>query len=356
MLNSRGFDLWADGYDASVGLSDEDGSYPFAGYRKVLGEIYGMIMGKPGSTVLDLGFGTATLTSKLYEGGHEIYGQDFSARMAEIAREKMPDAHLFEGDMAKGLADEILANRYDFIVATYSFHHLTDERKISLIRELLGLLKDDGMILIGDVAFEKRSEMETCRIRAGDEWDGDEIYITAEELQKEFPQMTFESMSYCAGLVTIKAPDDIRIDVIGEGDELWEDAAAYAQSIPWSAGPYLANMMRTGQFKSWERVITARRDGEYLGFCNLTEYDEMPAENGFSPFIGFVFVDEKHRGHRISQKMINAACRYAKGMGYSAIYLMSSEHGLYEKYGFEKTGEYRTVFDTVDQLFRKSLI
>ena len=75
MLNSRGFDLWADGYDASVGLSDEDGSYPFAGYRKVLGEIYGMIMGKPSSTVLDLGFGTATLTSKLYEGGHEIYGR-----------------------------------------------------------------------------------------------------------------------------------------------------------------------------------------------------------------------------------------------------------------------------------------
>ena len=45
MLNSNGFDLWADGYDAAVGLSDEDGSYPFAGYRKILGEIYAIIMG-----------------------------------------------------------------------------------------------------------------------------------------------------------------------------------------------------------------------------------------------------------------------------------------------------------------------
>lgn len=31
MLSSQGFDLWADGYDASVGLSDEENSYPFAG-------------------------------------------------------------------------------------------------------------------------------------------------------------------------------------------------------------------------------------------------------------------------------------------------------------------------------------
>ena len=40
MLDEKGFDLWADGYDRSVGLSDEDGTYPFAGYRAVLGAIY----------------------------------------------------------------------------------------------------------------------------------------------------------------------------------------------------------------------------------------------------------------------------------------------------------------------------
>ena len=31
MLNNTGFDLWADGYDKSVGLSDENDRYPFAG-------------------------------------------------------------------------------------------------------------------------------------------------------------------------------------------------------------------------------------------------------------------------------------------------------------------------------------
>ena len=33
---------------------------------------------------------------------------------------------------------------------------------------------------------------------------------------------------------------------------------------------------------------------------------------------------------------------------------MSGEHGLYEKYGFEKIGEYRTIFGTTDQLFYKN--
>ena len=35
MLDNKGFDLWADGYDKSVQLSDESNTYPFAGYKQV---------------------------------------------------------------------------------------------------------------------------------------------------------------------------------------------------------------------------------------------------------------------------------------------------------------------------------
>lgn len=80
MLDQSGFDLWADGYDKTVGISDEENAYPFAGYRDVLGSIFQTIMEKPNATVLDIGFGTATLTAKLYEHGCTIYGQDFSSR------------------------------------------------------------------------------------------------------------------------------------------------------------------------------------------------------------------------------------------------------------------------------------
>ena len=69
MLDNKGFDLWADGYDKTVGVSDEENTYPFAGYKNVLGAIYKTIMEKPNAVVLDIGFGTGTLTAKLYENG-----------------------------------------------------------------------------------------------------------------------------------------------------------------------------------------------------------------------------------------------------------------------------------------------
>ena len=46
MLDNKGFDLWADGYDKTVGVSDEENAYPFAGYKDVLGTIYKTIMKK----------------------------------------------------------------------------------------------------------------------------------------------------------------------------------------------------------------------------------------------------------------------------------------------------------------------
>lgn len=78
MLNRKGFDLWAGGYDKSVSLSDESDTYPFAGYKVILNEIYNRVLSSPGKRVLDIGFGTGTLTSKLYEQGCCIFGQDFS--------------------------------------------------------------------------------------------------------------------------------------------------------------------------------------------------------------------------------------------------------------------------------------
>ena len=36
MLNQNGFNLWADNYDKSVGLSDEENTYPFAGYKRLV--------------------------------------------------------------------------------------------------------------------------------------------------------------------------------------------------------------------------------------------------------------------------------------------------------------------------------
>lgn len=204
MLNETGFDLWADGYDQSVGLSEEQGSYPFAGYRDILNAIYNRVLSGAGKTVLDIGFGTGTLTTRLYAQGCQIYGQDFSSRMLELARQKMPGAELFQGDFTQGLAEPLRARFYDAIIATYSLHHLTDRQKVSFLQDLLPLLNPGGGIFIGDVAFDTRAELEACRARAGDSWDEDEIYFVYQELLPHLPGLTFTRYSDCAGLLELR--------------------------------------------------------------------------------------------------------------------------------------------------------
>ena len=98
-----------------------------------------------GGAVLDIGFGTGTLTARLYAQGCRIYGQDFSERMVQLAQEKMPDAKLYSGDFKQGLVEPLRAQRYDFILATYSLHHLTDAEKVPFLNGLLALLKERGL-------------------------------------------------------------------------------------------------------------------------------------------------------------------------------------------------------------------
>lgn len=205
MLDNKGFDLWADGYDESVKLSEESNEYPFAGYRDVLNYVYSIVEGKRGS-LLDIGFGTGVLTKKLYDEGYKITGIDFSHRMVEIAKEKMPNANLICYDFTKGLPEELKGKSYDWIISTYAIHHLTDDEKLNFINELLNILNPYGAIVFGDVAFETREALEQVRKRYSDIWDEDEFYLVAEEIKRKLPdkEIQFAEISFCAGVMIIK--------------------------------------------------------------------------------------------------------------------------------------------------------
>ena len=113
--------------------------------------------------------------------------------------------------------------------------------------------------------------------------------------------------------------------------------------------------MRNKEFSETERVIVASEGDKIIGYCTFAMKDELLDDVKFKPFIGFVFVDEKSRGKRVSERMINVASDYARSIGYEKIYIMSGEQGLYEKYGFVKIGDFKTVYGTEDQLFQKTL-
>lgn len=206
MLNKQGFNLWADSYDKTVQVSEENGVYPFAGYRAILNTIFNEVMESKDSRVLDIGFGTGVLTARLYENGHHIDGIDFSPRMIALAQPKMPNANLIEWDIVKGLPDGIKMKKYDYIVSTYALHHLTDEDKVSFIKGLLPLLSECGKVLIGDIAFQTRQQLKDCKNDSKEFWDKDEFYFVFNEIGsvlKDYCKLEFLPISHCGGVMEI---------------------------------------------------------------------------------------------------------------------------------------------------------
>jgi len=207
MLNDHGFDLWSGQYDDSVKKADERNLYPFAGYARVMSAIYASVMNAAPAKVLDVGFGTALLTAKLYEGGNAITGIDFSAEMIEIAAQKMPGATLLQWDFTRGVPPALHERTFDFIVSTYALHHLADDVKVGFLSSLLSLLEPGGAILIGDVCFPTRDDLLACRDDCGDEWDDEEYYFVISELQKRLGpicRLDFRPFSFCSGVIELR--------------------------------------------------------------------------------------------------------------------------------------------------------
>ncbi len=143
----------------------------------------------------------------------------------------------------------------------------------------------------------------------------------------------------------------MKIEQLTSTHENWDKDAVFAENCSWGAGKTLAGLMGKNEFKDWERVFAAFEDDEPVGFCTLTEKDELHPKYPYTPLIGFVFVDEAHRGRRISEKMIEKVLEYAKSIGYGKVYVMSGEKGLYEKYGFIPMGEFESVYGGSEELF-----
>ena len=147
---------------------------------------------------------------------------------------------------------------------------------------------------------------------------------------------------------------EMKICMVAPGCKAWERLAAFAENCSWSAGAFLDRDMRNGAFTDWERVFAAM-DGERIaGFCTLARTDCI--ENlPYTPYIGYVFVAEEYRGHRLSQRMIDAACAYARGLGFEAVYLISDHENLYEKYGFEVIGRKMAPWGAMEKIYRKEI-
>ena len=118
----------------------------------------------------------------------------------------------------------------------------------------------------------------------------------------------------------------MEIRPVNQDRMLWDKTIKLAENCSFPAVHRLSDRMRINDFADWERVIAAAEDGSVAGFCVLEENGNIPDNFDCKPFINFVFVDEKWRGQRISEKMIRFALDYAEELGYKKVYTQDHRH------------------------------
>lgn len=109
-----------------------------------------------GSTVLDLGCATGSLSLRLAAHAHQIHGLDLSKEMVRIARHKVREAGQEHLHFHVGTLDAELPFRpasFDVITA-FSLLHLVPDREQTLA-QIYGLLKPGGVFVSSTVALKE---------------------------------------------------------------------------------------------------------------------------------------------------------------------------------------------------------
>lgn len=193
------FDAWAEQYDQDVTV---DG-FPFTGYARVLDEIVRQAQAAPGMRVLDLGTGTGNLAARFAALGCELWCTDYSPKMLELARAKLPAARFFEHDLRQPFPPE-LAQRFDCIISGYVFHHLELPGKVALAARLIAEhLVPGGRLVIADLSFPDAQARDAICQAAGDRGDEEPYWIAAEALpalRAAGIPAAYTQVSDCAGI------------------------------------------------------------------------------------------------------------------------------------------------------------
>lgn len=196
------FERWAARYDQSV--HTDKGI--FTSYDQVLAAVIRAAEATAGMRILELGIGTGNLARQFVALDCEVWGVDFSPAMLAIAKAKAPQVSLIQCDITSDEWPEGLQQHFDRIVANFVLHEFDLAVKIKLLQRLATRhLADEGLIVIGDVAF---ATVATRRQSGAESWDADEYYWAADETLAACAgtglAITFQQIAWCTGVFVVK--------------------------------------------------------------------------------------------------------------------------------------------------------
>lgn len=116
--------------------------------------------------VLELGCGAGVPCTQILVQHAHVTANDISAVQIALAKERVPGAHLIQGDMMSLSFDE---DTFDAIVALYSIIHLPREEQRLLMKRLAEWLRPGGHLLVNLATVDDAGSVEQ-------NWLGSEMY------------------------------------------------------------------------------------------------------------------------------------------------------------------------------------
>ncbi len=148
---------------------------------------------------------------------------------------------------------------------------------------------------------------------------------------------------------------DLVLKKVDKNSVLAEQMIHFVEKFSWEdVKEHLLHVLRTWEYTDWETPFVAMVDGEIVGMVSIMKTDYYPLIEIY-PWVSSVFVAEKYRGYRISEKLISFANEYAKECGFDRTYIPSEHVGLYEKYGYHYLKDIVNYGNGIDRLYVKQL-